>query len=529
MTRRKRFRLKQLGLLPWVAGGVLALGIVAVIAALFMGGSSRGKIASTASPSEGSPPATVSGADQRRAAHSEDDNPFGSRPSGAPTPPSFPTGQFAGPGTGNPFPSPLGPPVLPADTPLPSPSAPLGRGGRFWITSTTTTPSSVGNTAAVRVIFRYDFTGEPGGAYNAVVEHRDGTRKTLRFAANAKSADFATTFAGWGLQDLPLKVHVEDSNGTPVSNMVEAIGPPKTSKPVIAGPAAAPSGDTGLGAASAGRQFRFKKCNTGWGGSGDWATTRVTIDYDFTGIVGQSFNLIVAGKDGTRKIAPFAPTSSSGSFTATFEKWGVGVDDVWVEDLSGTQVSTAGLKPGARYHPIAESRVEPSKGAAPGADSAMPDAARLPPDQGIPGAAPARGHPTDLIGDRFGLPFNQIGDGSPVIGFTYSAGEFGRKPAIRKLTPIYDRDSQDPSQVVAKEGYAVGALEARFAPWVSGVRVVFMRLGDDGRLDTKDKYKSPWIGQSAGALQTVTSDGRKVIGIRDRRAGLLRAVGLVLE
>jgi hypothetical protein len=143
------------------------------------------------------------------------------------------------------------------------------------------------------------------------------------------------------------------------------------------------------------------------------------------------------------------------------------------------------------------------------------------------------------------------GDGSPVLGFSYQLGQWAGKPALRDLTPIYDAErqsdkpspvprttrnlhgrvtvNQGPLEVMARKGYAVGALEVKTNPYVAAVRVVFMRLGDDGHLDTEDAYKSAWIGQAGGTAQTLGGDGKKVIGVCGRRALVLDAVGLVME
>ena len=149
------------------------------------------------------------------------------------------------------------------------------------------------------------------------------------------------------------------------------------------------------------------------------------------------------------------------------------------------------------------------------------------------------------------MSVDSIGDGSSVLGFSYQFGQWAGKPAIQDLAPIYDREDQSEKpataprptrnrrmrsgmnpgaqQVLARKGYAVGALEVKTNPYVAAVRVVFMRLGDDGRLNTEDAYKSAWIGQAVGSAQTVGGDGRKVIGVHGRRGLILNAVGLVLE
>jgi hypothetical protein len=211
-----------------------------------------------------------------------------------------------------------------------------------------------------------------------------------------------------------------------------------------------------------------------------------------------------------------------------------------IEDTSGKCVAVAMQMP-----------TGPSSWPSPSGDSG---ASRLAIGGGIPFDSPAkqRGFRTRLIGDlEGGWSDDSIGDGSPVLGFSYQFGEWAGKPAIQDLVPIYDGEDQSEKpaaaprpprnrrrrpgmnpgaqQVVARNGYAVGALEVKTNPYVAAVRVVFMRLGDDGRLDTEDAYKSAWIGQAAGSAQTVGGDGRKVIGVHGRHGLILNAVGLVLE
>ena len=84
---------------------------------------------------------------------------------------------------------------------------------------------------------------------------------------------------------------------------------------------------------------------------------------------------------------------------------------------------------------------------------------------------------------------------------------------------------------MAKEGYAVGALDIKSNPYVAAIRVVFMRLGDDGKLDKEDTYKSEWFGARnvGGTPETVGGNGRKVIGIHGCRILILDALGLVME
>jgi hypothetical protein len=110
-------------------------------------------------------------------------------------------------------------------------------------------------------------------------------------------------------------------------------------------------------------------------------------------------------------------------------------------------------------------------------------------------------------------------------------GSWAGEPALRSLTPIFDRRRPAGAKaVVARAGYAVGGMNVHAPKYVSAIQLVFMRVGDDGRLDPSDSYTSDWIGKPAGGPpEKLGGGGRKVIGIKGRRAAVLDAVGLVLE
>ena len=52
-------------------------------------------------------------------------------------------------------------------------------------------------------------------------------------------------------------------------------------------------------------------------------------------------------------------------------------------------------------------------------------------------------------------------------------------------------------RLVAKPGYAVGAISARHLPFLFGLSVTFMKV-KDGKLDPTDKYESEWAGAKDG-------------------------------
>jgi hypothetical protein len=138
---------------------------------------------------------------------------------------------------------------------------------------------------------------------------------------------------------------------------------------------------------------------------------------------------------------------------------------------------------------------------------------------------------TELVGGSGGGPFCSVSPaGEPVLGISHSMGSWAGVEAVARLEPLFDRSSEGFLQIeLAREGYALGALDVDAAQYVNAVRPVFMRVGADGRLDPADCYPGEWIGTSTGhRTKTLGGTGAKVIGIHGRRAAVVDAVGLVL-
>jgi hypothetical protein len=126
----------------------------------------------------------------------------------------------------------------------------------------------------------------------------------------------------------------------------------------------------------------------------------------------------------------------------------------------------------------------------------------------------------------------------PVVGFHYSLGTFepekGKKAGcVSQLSPSYHerQPSLGLKREIAKEGYAVGAVNVKTNTTVTAFQVVYMKLKPDGTLDTKDSYTSEWIGEPGPGDKegTVSGDGRKVIGAHVWNFGRVYALALVLE
>jgi hypothetical protein len=126
----------------------------------------------------------------------------------------------------------------------------------------------------------------------------------------------------------------------------------------------------------------------------------------------------------------------------------------------------------------------------------------------------------------------------PVVGFHYSLGTFepekGKKAGcVSQLAPSYHerQPSYGLKREMAKEGYAVGAVNVKTNTTVTAFQVVYMKIKPDGTLDTKDSYTSEWIGEAGlGDKEgTVSGNGSKVIGAHVWNFGRVFALALVLE
>jgi hypothetical protein len=83
-------------------------------------------------------------------------------------------------------------------------------------------------------------------------------------------------------------------------------------------------------------------------------------------------------------------------------------------------------------------------------------------------------------------------------------------------------------EVLAKPGYAVGAVVVRGSDLVRSMKVVFMRVAGT-RLNLADRYESDWIGAAgAGPEVTLGGDGSPVIGIHGGSGAALDRLGLIL-
>jgi S1-C subfamily serine protease len=136
------------------------------------------------------------------------------------------------------------------------------------------------------------------------------------------------------------------------------------------------------------------------------------------------------------------------------------------------------------------------------------------------------GKPTQIQGGVFDSEFR---DGAPagghLVGLEIGLGKFVNNDVIRAVRPIYRVGGKDSFgeqvgkeldrvvTVLAKPGYAIGAMTVKAGLTADGLSVTFMKIVDGG-LDPKDSYESDWVGgMGGGGPVKLGGDGTQVVGI----------------
>ena len=235
---RKRFRLKKLGVLAWVAASLAMLGFVAVVGTLaYLGGAASRENSSSVSLSAilpSTPGPEASGSAVLGTAPSPPSEPAAIPPSGK----NNPRADMALlPGS-----LPATAPPLVASNASPANSTLPGNGALFsrilggWTCS--------GFHDVCRVNLKFVYSGPPGVTYNLVVERTDGARKVSPFIPTPGSATFTAVFTGWGVDDGPFRLTVENASGNCVAVAREM--------PTFPSSRPRPSGDSGASRVAAG-------------------------------------------------------------------------------------------------------------------------------------------------------------------------------------------------------------------------------------------------------------------------------------
>ncbi len=76
------------------------------------------------------------------------------------------------------------------------------------------------------------------------------------------------------------------------------------------------------------------------------------------------------------------------------------------------------------------------------------------------------------------------------------------------------KSAGETKRVLARKGYAVGALKVKAGAGIDGLSVQFMEIGGEG-LNTRNSYDSDWFGSPTAAKSSVqmSGNGYPVIGI----------------
>ena len=159
---------------------------------------------------------------------------------------------------------------------------------------------------------------------------------------------------------------------------------------------------------------------------------------------------------------------------------------------------------------------------------------------GSPPPAPKEPVRTGMIGGRGGSPFEEAPADRPfLVGFRVTQGTFTGKPHAKTVQPIFLKDgagrdgdvhgtpSGNRTEILAKPGYAVGAVVGKGSERVNGFKVIFYRIAGNA-LNPADTYESPWVGGDWGDPEKrLDGEGAPVVGIHGRQGGDTDCFGLV--
>lgn len=134
--------------------------------------------------------------------------------------------------------------------------------------------------------------------------------------------------------------------------------------------------------------------------------------------------------------------------------------------------------------------------------------------------------------------------GALFVGVRVSYKPWFGRPKVGSVQPLYRSGSSstliegqrygelngEEATVVAKPGYAVGALRTRTGLSVDGFELLFMKVKDD-QLDPTDNYLSPWLGDTQGGSprDVLNQGGNLVVGVQGRATKKVDALGLVIH
>lgn len=149
---------------------------------------------------------------------------------------------------------------------------------------------------------------------------------------------------------------------------------------------------------------------------------------------------------------------------------------------------------------------------------------------------------TPTVGGKGGTPFAVVSDTcSFLTGFRVSFGTFQGDRIVKSIQPLFRRDGVREEgrvlgrvtgttiEMVAKPGYAVGAILAKGSDRLENLKLAYMRVRG-AVLDPDDRYESTWsCGETPSPeVRLSLHDGIPVVGIHGRAGEDIDCVGLVL-
>jgi hypothetical protein len=136
----------------------------------------------------------------------------------------------------------------------------------------------------------------------------------------------------------------------------------------------------------------------------------------------------------------------------------------------------------------------------------------------------AYARPRLRAGREDGLPFSDEAPAGALLAGLICVQGNNWGGALHGVQPIYQTSTGyvtgqrhgapggEEHHVVARPGYAVGAIKARAGLVLNAVQVVFYRI-DGQRLDPNDRYESEWVGSDGGGLNELDGRGDPIIGV----------------
>ncbi len=114
-------------------------------------------------------------------------------------------------------------------------------------------------------------------------------------------------------------------------------------------------------------------------------------------------------------------------------------------------------------------------------------------------------------------------------------------PKVASIQPIFQvgenyvlgnrfgKDIPPSATVVARPGYAVGAINTHTGLLLDAFQIVFMRF-KDGQLESNESYTTDWLGDSRGGSPgAATGEGKLIVGVHGRTNGrTINSLGLLV-